>query len=149
MDYEDLIKASQVLCRSPAVGRVQFVRAMFNLFSGNQDDHTKNWSFIMDDEGVWAPSPFYDVTFSPNAHGEHATAFGGYGQHPPLATIQRLADRASFADWPQARREIERVVDALGQWSLLASDLGVSAAVRRQIERYLTSLRRENAALLR
>ncbi len=36
MDYEDLIKASQVLCQRPAVGKFQFVRALFNLFSANQ-----------------------------------------------------------------------------------------------------------------
>ena len=148
MDYEDLIKASQVLCRAPAAGRVQFVRAMFNLFSGNQDDHTKNWSFIMADDGAWVPSPFYDVTFCPSGHGEHATAFCGHGQRPPLAVIQRLAAQASFADWPQARREIERVIDALGQWPTIAADLGVDPIVRDDIEGHLTRLRIENAALL-
>lgn len=148
MDYEDLIKTSQVLCRAPAAGRIQFVRAMFNLLSGNQDDHTKNWSFIMADDGAWAPAPFYDVTFCPNAHGEHATAFCGHGQCPPLAAIQRLAAQASFSEWAQARREIERVVDALGRWPTLATDFGVDPAVRRDIERHLTTLRNENAALL-
>ena len=147
MDYEDLIKASQVLCRSPAAGRVQFVRAMFNLLSGNQDDHTKNWSFIMADDGAWAPSPFYDVTFSPSGHREHATAFCGHGQQPPLAAIQRLAAQASFTDWPQAKREIERVVDALGTWPTLAADLGVDPVIRRDIERHLTTLRRDSEAL--
>ena len=47
MDYEDLLKVSQVLCQNPAVAQEQFARAMFNLFALNQDDHTKNWSFLM------------------------------------------------------------------------------------------------------
>jgi len=49
LDYEDLIKASRHLCRSPAVGKLQFRRAMFNLFACNQDDHSKNWAFLQDD----------------------------------------------------------------------------------------------------
>ena len=51
-------------------------------FSLNQDDHTKNWSFMMNDRGVWSPSPFYDVTFSPNPYNEHMLAFEGYGKKP-------------------------------------------------------------------
>ena len=77
IDYEDLIKASQVLCESPAVGQSQFVRAVFNLFALNQDDHTRNWAFLQDDDGRWRPSPCYDVTFSPSPYGEHTTAFAG------------------------------------------------------------------------
>ena len=51
MDYEDLLKVSQILCQNPAVAQEQFGRAIFNLFAMNQDDHTKNWSFLMDDQG--------------------------------------------------------------------------------------------------
>lgn len=35
VDYEYLIKASQILCQSPAAGKEQFVRALFNLFACN------------------------------------------------------------------------------------------------------------------
>lgn len=69
LDYEDLIKATQVLCQHPALSQTQFIRAIFNLFSANQDDHSKNWAFLQDDEGQWSPVPFYDVTFSPTPRG--------------------------------------------------------------------------------
>ena len=49
MDYEDLVKAGVALCRSPAAGQDLFVRAAFNLFAVNQDDHAKNWAFLQDD----------------------------------------------------------------------------------------------------
>ena len=52
LDYEDLIKASRQLCQSPAVGQLQFRRAIFNLFAANQDDHSKNWSFLQDDTQI-------------------------------------------------------------------------------------------------
>jgi serine/threonine-protein kinase HipA len=46
LDYNDLIKASRVLCKSPAVGQLQFKRAMFNLIFLNQDDHSKKLGFL-------------------------------------------------------------------------------------------------------
>ena len=35
LDYEDIIKASKLLCQSPEIGKLQFARAMFNLFAIN------------------------------------------------------------------------------------------------------------------
>ncbi len=148
MDYEDLIKASIVLCRSPAVGQRQFARAVFNLFALNQDDHTKNWAFLQDDAGQWQPTPFYDVTFSPSPSGEHTTAFLGHGAAPPLAAMQRLAGQASFANWSRAREVIERVVDALAEWRTVASGLGVRRSTQALIAGQLEAVRLRNRHLL-
>lgn len=52
-EYEDLFKVSKLLCQTPEVGKLQFARAMFNLFAMNQDDHSKNWAFLQDDRGYW------------------------------------------------------------------------------------------------
>ena len=147
MDYEDLVKASVVLCRSPAAGQSQFARAVFNLFALNQDDHTKNWAFLQDDAGEWRPTPFYDVTFSPSPSGEHTTAFVGHGAEPPLASMQRLASQASFANWRRAREVIERVVDALADWCVVANELGVRKGTRELIARQLKEARDRNRHL--
>lgn len=148
MDYEDLIKASQVLCASAAVGRTQFARAVFNLLAANQDDHTRNWAFLQDDGGNWRPAPFYDVTFSPSPRAEHMTAFLGHGADPPLDAMQQLAAQANFAEWRQAREVIDRVADAIGRWDRVAADLGVTGETRRLIERRLNEVRTSNKALV-
>ena len=147
MDYEDLVKAGVVLCRSPAVGQDLFVRAAFNLFALNQDDHTKNWAFLQDDAGAWRPTPFYDVTFSPSPSGEHTTAFLGHGGQPPLAAMQRLASQACFANWRRAGEAIERVVDALADWRTVASDLGVRQSTQALVARQLEDARHRNRHL--
>lgn len=148
MDYEDLIKVSAVLCKSPAAGQTQFRRAIFNLFSLNQDDHSKNWAFLQDDLGQWQPSPFYDVTFSPTPHGEHSTAFGGFGKTPPLKVIQQLAQQANFASWKQAQEVVTEVVDALSNWNDVASQLGICIETKRLISKQLDALCKKNQALL-
>ncbi len=147
MDYVEIIKMSQVLCRRPAVGQQQFKRALFNLFAGNQDDHSKNCSFIMDDKGEWNPSPVYDVTFSPTPFGEHATAFGGYGKMPSLNVIQQLAHQANFKDWSQARQVVQAVVEAIQQWGSIASELGVSNQTQKLVGDHLNVLWKENRLL--
>ncbi|MBK8452114.1 MAG: type II toxin-antitoxin system HipA family toxin [Thiofilum sp.] len=141
LDYEDLIKASSVLCKEEQVGQEQFRRAIFNLFALNQDDHAKNWAFLMDDKGQWLPSPFYDVTFSPNPYGEHATAYGGYGKNPPLKALQHLATIAGLANWQAAQLIIHEVTEVISTWEATAKLLGISQETRVLINRQLTSTR--------
>ncbi len=148
MDYEDLIKASQVLCQNPAVGRVQFLRAMFNLFCVNQDDHTKNWSFLMSDQGHWQPSPMYDVTFSPAPYNQHAMSYGGYGSSPPLKTVQKLASCANYSSWREAQKDLQQICDALAGWSALGKELGVLPERIKEMNSQLNRVYLENKGLL-
>lgn len=147
LDYIDLIKASRQLCKSPSVGRLQFRRALFNLFAANQDDHSKNWAFLQSDDGSWQVAPFFDVTFSPHPFNEHATAFGGYGKQPPLKTVQKLASSAGFATWKEAQQSIFEVLDALSGFSNLAKNQGIKKSTITAIEKTLEQRRRENGVL--
>lgn len=148
LDYEDLIKASRQLCKSPAAGQLQFRRAVFNLFAANQDDHSKNWSFLQDDLGRWNPAPFYDVTFSPHPFNEHATSFGGHGKQPPLKTMQKLATTAGFTSWKQAQQAIQDIVDVLENFTTLAKAQGVQKNTLSAIKKTLDERKKENSALI-
>ncbi len=147
LDYVDLIKASRHLCKSPAVGQLQFRRAVFNLLAANQDDHSKNWAFLQADDSQWQPAPFYDVTFSPHPFNEHATAFGGFGKAPPLKVMKKLATSAGFANWNDAKQCIQEVADALSQFAVLAKQQGVSKTTVSAIDKTLVQRRQENAVL--
>jgi len=147
LDYSDLIKASRQLCKSPAAGQLQFRRAIFNLFAANQDDHSKNWGFLQEDDGNWQLAPFYDVTFSPHPFNEHATAFAGYGKAPPLKVMQKLAASAGFANWKDAQLCIKEVVEAISQFTRLAQQHEISKTTLLAIDKTLVQRRQENAAL--
>ena len=146
-DYEHLLRVCMILC-GPAAAQEAFAHAMFNLFAINQDDHSKNFSLLLHDDDRWRPAPCYDLTFSPNAHGEHSTSFVGYGKAPPLAAVQRLANLASFRTWNQAKHRILQIVEALSEWNSIATDLGVSDAVKKQVARLLEATRKQNRQLL-
>jgi serine/threonine-protein kinase HipA len=36
---------------------------VFNILANNTDDHNKNFSFIMNEDGTWRLSPAYDITY--------------------------------------------------------------------------------------
>jgi len=137
LDYEDLIKASRVLCKSPAAGQLQFRRAMFNLFSCNQDDHSKNWAFLQEDSGEWDLAPFYDITFSPHPFNEHATSFAGFGKNPPLKAIQKLASAAGYANWKQVQVVISEIAEIILNFKDTAKALDVNKKTISLIEQQL------------
>lgn len=148
LDYHDLIKMTGQLCRSPQAAKLQFRRAVFNLLASNQDDHSKNWAFLLADDGQWQSAPFYDVTFSPHPYNEHATAFGGFGKQPPLQTMQKLAASAGYENWQAAREDITEIADGIMGFTALAQQTGVSQAVIKMIQSTLEQRLRENTQLL-
>jgi serine/threonine-protein kinase HipA len=148
LDYEELIKVSSIICRSPAAGQVMFRRMVFNLFALNQDDHSKNWAFLQQDNGQWQLAPFYDVTFSPSSYSEHATAFCGFRKKPSLKVMQKLAEQANFANWEQAQLVIDEVVEAVQSFTSIANKLTINPEVRRLINKQLNNTFLENKILL-
>jgi len=148
LDYEDLIKASSILCKSPAAGQAMFRRMIFNLFALNQDDHSKNWAFLQGDDGHWQLAPFYDVTFSPSAYDEHATAFAGFGKKPTLKALQKLATQANFSSWKQAQLVIVETVEAIQSFNVISQQLNVKQDTRQLISKQLGRIYQDNKILL-
>jgi serine/threonine-protein kinase HipA len=148
LDYEDLIKVTSILCKSPAKGQVMFKRMIFNLFSLNQDDHSKNWAFLQEDNGKWELAPFYDITFSPSPYNEHAAAFSGYGKQPTLKVMQKLAMQANFSSWASAQEAIQEVVDSLSHFSELAKQFNIKPETINLINKQLQNVYNDNKHLL-
>jgi len=62
--YEQAFQVMRTL-RLPYTAAEQFFRRMvFNVVARNQDDHTKNISFLMDAAGQWRLAPAYDVAYA-------------------------------------------------------------------------------------
>ena len=148
LDYEDLIKVTSLLCKSPAKGQDMFRRMIFNLFSLNQDDHSKNWAFLQADNGKWELAPFYDITFSPSPYNEHATAFSGYGKQPSLKVMQKLAMQANFSSWKSAQEVIQEIVEALSGFSRVSKQLNIKSETSQLMSKQLNSVYHDNKHLL-
>lgn len=147
IDYFGLMRATKVLCQSRIDSQLQFRRAIFNLFAMNQDDHSKNWSFVQDEAGNWKPSLAYDLTYSPLRYG-HSMGFKQFEKSPSLAVIQELASLAGFDDWQAARIVIEEVVEAVGNFYEIAKQLPISKQTLTKIQKALDATYQENRRLL-
>lgn len=62
--YEDLLGTAYRIGVPPAEMQQLFRMMVMNVLGGNVDDHNKNFSFLMDDDGQWHAAPAYDFTFT-------------------------------------------------------------------------------------
>ena len=67
--YEQLIAVCRKLHLPETNCQEVFRRMVFNILSNNTDDHNKNFSFIMSENGSWRLSPAYDITYIINRGG--------------------------------------------------------------------------------
>lgn len=65
--YEQLFMTMRELGISQTAIEEQFRRVVFNLVGCNQDDHVKNFSFMMDRKGNWDIAPAYDLCYAEGA----------------------------------------------------------------------------------
>lgn len=146
LDYEQLIRLTFRLTKSVPSTTEIFRRMIFNLFSGNQDDHAKNWNFLQDDSGNWTLSPAFDITFSPNPYYKHSTSLKGFVKAPPRNVILHLA-RLACEDEPFV--VIKEVVEAVENFPQLAKQYSVKPAVIKEVTKVLNELYSQNKVLLK
>ncbi len=125
LDYEDLLSLTQALTRDVREVEKMFRLAVFNVLSHNRDDHSKNFTFLMDASGEWKLSPAYDLTFSSGPRGEQSTMVMGEGENPGLEHLIKLGVDAKI-DRTKIEGIIETTRHALSQWRVLAKEYGVS-----------------------
>jgi len=69
--YEQYLNTVKVLTINEENVKAAYGHMIFNIIASNQDDHTKNFSFLMSEAGEWNISPIYDLTYS---HGSGYTS---------------------------------------------------------------------------
>ena len=113
LDYNDLMQLTLNLTKSFEEVEKLFRLMCFNVFSHNRDDHSKNFSFIYNEDlNKWELSPAYDLTYSYSINGEHATTINGNGANPGLNDILNVAEKIGL-DKKKAKKiaiEIEEIV---------------------------------------
>lgn len=113
LDYNDLMQLTLNLTKSFEEVEKLFRLMCFNVFSHNRDDHSKNFSFIYNEDlNKWELLPAYDLTCSYSINGEHATTINGNRVNPSLNDILKVAEKIGL-DKKKAEKvasEIEEIV---------------------------------------
>ena len=109
--YEDLFRTCRELeIPKPEIDEL-FRRAAFNVLTSNTDDHEKNFSFLMSQDGEWHLAPAYDLTFIIATNGievetRHCMSIGGKFSDIGIDDLIRLGRDNSV-------RNPEEVIDAV------------------------------------
>jgi len=131
--YDDLFRVTRYLTGEQSSVEAQYLRMLFNIMARNQDDHAKNFSFMMSKEGRWSISPAYDITYA-NGSGytkEHQLSLKGRTVEFDRKLLLHVADEQSIS-LKKAEQMIERCADVLSGFSKRAGELDIS---RETVER--------------
>lgn len=138
IDYGHIIDTAHTLEKSASARKRILHLAAFNIYSHNRDDHSKNFSWLMDDSGKWSLAPAYDLTYSSTAIDEHSTTVDGEGANPGRKNIKSLAKQFSIS---KPEELIEEVQESIAQWPEIAKESGVSANSINRIQKKFEQLR--------
>ncbi|MEO8614948.1 MAG: type II toxin-antitoxin system HipA family toxin [Luteolibacter sp.] len=115
-------------------------RALFNILSRNQDDHTKNIGFMMDRRGGWHLAPAFDIIYAYNPDGawtsRHQMSFAGKREKFTTADLLRSAEVANVKP-AKAKAVLKQVNEAVSAWQCHAEAAGVPVAQAAEIQRNL------------
>ena len=94
LDYDILMQLTLKLTKSMEECKKLYRLMCFNVYAHNRDDHSKNFTYLYDEnENSWKLSPAYDLTYSNSLGGEHATTVNGNGINPGLEDLLAVAKR--------------------------------------------------------
>lgn len=124
--YEQAFNVMRALRLPYSQAQEMYRRMVFNVVIRNQDDHTKNISFLMDRQGKWTLSPAYDMGFAYNPKGgltaQHQMSINGKFDD---ITRQDLLEFAKRNNIKEAAEIIDRIAEVSSRWPLLARECGV------------------------
>ena len=131
IDYGHIIDAAFRLEQSASARENVLRLAAFNIYSHNRDDHSKNFSWLMNESGKWTFAPAYDLTYSSTAIYEHSTRVSGEGANPGRKHIIELANEFSIN---KPEEIIDQVQESIAQWPDIAKESGVSKVSINRIQ---------------
>lgn len=115
-----------------------FRRMAFNIMARNQDDHTKNITFLMNRNGRWALAPAYDLTYSYNPKGkwtnQHQMTLNGKRDGFDIQDFEDAARRFRLLRGNRFHDLMQMVDHALAHWRHCASKAGVPEDWTLEIE---------------
>ena len=124
--YEQVFQVMRQMRLPYIQAEEMFRRMVFNVVARNQDDHTKNISFLMDKNGVWRLSPAYDVSWSYNPEdlwtSQHQMSINNKWTD---VTMDDLLTVASAMNIKRPREIIEKIIDVVAHWKDYAIPLEI------------------------
>jgi serine/threonine-protein kinase HipA len=124
LDYETVLLATLRITGDQREVVKAFERCIFNVVMHNRDDHSRNFAFRMNEQGLWKLSPAFDLTYSFGPGGEHSTSVAGHGKNISRAHLLQVA-KAGGISAKVAQSRIEDAIVSAKAMKRLARDLDI------------------------
>lgn len=128
--YEQAFNVMRALRLPYSEAKEMFRRMVFNVVIRNQDDHTKNISFLMEEDGKWRLSPAYDMGYAYNPNGgwtaTHQMSINGKFDD---ITRNDLLSFASLNNIKDAVSIIDEVCETASHWAEIAKGCDVPSSM--------------------
>ena len=126
--YEEMFRIMRSM-RLPYKEQEELYRRMaFNVMARNHDDHTKNFSFLMNKQGNWSLAPAYDLCYSYTPGGKwtnrHQMSLNGKQDNFTIEDLQKVGENMGIRSY---KAIIEEVAESVSHWMEYAKDCGVRA----------------------
>ena len=139
--YEQLFETMRSMLLPYPDAEQLFRRMVFNVMAKNCDDHTKNFSFIMEKAGKWRLAPAFDIchAFRPGSTwvSQHSLSINGKRQNITRDDLLQVAKRMNIK---KAVAIIDQVHAAVCKWNDFASQANVENVLRDAIAKTLLLL---------
>lgn len=136
--YDTLLRTTRALTLSEAEVLKAYERCVFNVVFNNRDDHTKNFSFRMDESFTWNLSPCYDLTYCLGPGGSHQMDVEGEAWSPAKPHLLKLASSNGIRP-SRAQSIVDRVVAVARQFQNAAKDYPIRKTTISEIARAITA----------
>ena len=124
--YEELFRIMRSLGLPYKEQEQIYRRMVFNVMARNHDDHTKNFSFLMDRHGHWRLAPAYDLCYSYTPGGEgtnrHQMSLNGKQDNFSIKDLHQVGDNMGIRN---NKPIVEEISETVSRWLEYAKDCGV------------------------
>lgn len=133
--YEQLFQTMRMLKMTYPEAEQMFRRMVFNVMATNYDDHTKNFSFRLKQNGKWELSPAYDVCYSYDPDNiwvsQHTLSINGKHRNITREDLLKLAKNNNIKG---ADKIIDQIKHVVTQWDKYAKEVGVISSLHQSIK---------------
>ena len=140
--YEQLFETMRLLGLPYPQAEQIYRRMVFNVLARNCDDHTKNFSFLMDKTGKWKISPAYDICHAYRPESEwvskHALSINGKRNNFEKSDLLSVAQQMNIKKPEQI---IEKIATVVNNWGFYANKVNVEKPLKNAIAKTLLDLK--------
>jgi serine/threonine-protein kinase HipA len=136
--YEQLFETLRILGLPYPQAEQLYRRMVFNVMGKNCDDHTKNFSFLMNNKGEWRLSPAFDVchAYRPGSDwvSQHALSINGKRKDITKKDLLKVAEQMNIK---RSAIIIEEIAEIISNWAKYASEVDVDQKLKTAIDKTL------------